>query len=79
MEDDLKKKWKTTLKKNKSQFLLYLGANLSWDWLSSLRFFSYMLARLIKLNKCQILFIPVLYTPNQSDVLLKYKHKCIQS
>jgi hypothetical protein len=36
MEDDLKKK-----KKNKnSQFLLNLGANLSWDWLSSLRFFN---------------------------------------
>jgi hypothetical protein len=35
VEDDLKKKQKKIF----SQFLLNLGANLSWDWLSSLRFF----------------------------------------
>ena len=42
MEDDLKKegKKKTTSKKIIcSWFLLNLGANLSWGWLSSLRFF----------------------------------------
>ena len=35
---------KTTLKKNKifSRFLLNLGANLSWGWLSSLRFYIVM-------------------------------------
>jgi hypothetical protein len=40
-DDDFKKirfKSKTTSKKNFSQFLLNLGANLSWGWLSSLRF-----------------------------------------
>ena len=42
-EDDLKKneKWrrpKKKLKKIFSRFLLDLGANLSWGWLSSLRF-----------------------------------------
>ena len=42
MEEDLKK-WKTTSKINKkcSRFLSILGANLSWGWLSSLRFFSH--------------------------------------
>ena len=41
MEDDLKKrrrKKEDDLKKAISQFLLNLGANLSWGWLSSLRF-----------------------------------------
>jgi hypothetical protein len=41
MEDDLKKKIKINeddIKKKLSQFLFNLGANLSWDWLSSLRF-----------------------------------------
>jgi hypothetical protein len=50
MKDDLKKtkqkttalpkKWKRRKKERKksSQFLLNLGANLSWGWLSSLRF-----------------------------------------
>jgi hypothetical protein len=42
MEDDLKKNENGRRPKNKkkifSQFLLNLGANLSWDWLSSLRF-----------------------------------------
>ena len=58
MEDDLKKKWKTTskklkmeddLKQNFSQILLNLGANLSWGWLSSLRFFLLQIA-LISFN-----------------------------
>jgi hypothetical protein len=47
MEDDLKKiKMEDDLKKIKkkifSQFLLNLGANLSWDWLSSLRFYDFI-------------------------------------
>jgi hypothetical protein len=46
MEDDLKKKMEDDLKKKmeydlKKQFLIPLKfrGNLSWDWLSSLRFF----------------------------------------
>jgi hypothetical protein len=43
VEDDLKKnkKMEDDLKKIKifSQFLINLWKNLSWDWLSSLRFF----------------------------------------
>ena len=39
MEDDLKKKEDDKKNKNFSWFLLNLGANLSWGWLSSLRFF----------------------------------------
>jgi hypothetical protein len=42
VEDDLKKKRKRKKGRrpntNNSQFLLNLGANLSWGWLSSLRF-----------------------------------------
>ena len=50
-------KMKTTSKKNEkneddlkkfkicSQFLLNLGANLSWGWLSSLRLFMYVFTR----------------------------------
>jgi hypothetical protein len=46
MEDDLKnnkngRRPQKNLKKIFSQFLLNLGANLSWDWLSSLRFYTY--------------------------------------
>jgi hypothetical protein len=40
-ENNLKKQTKNYLKKSSkicSQFLLNLGANLSWGWLSSLRF-----------------------------------------
>ena len=50
MEDDLKKKWKTTSEKkmedelkkmeeNLKNQILNLGANHSWGWLSSPRFF----------------------------------------
>ena len=37
-EDNIKKKFF-------SQFLLNLGANLSWDWLSSLRFFDFLVSK----------------------------------
>jgi hypothetical protein len=58
MEDNLKKlkKWKTTSKKKDgikrnifSQFLLDFGANLSWGWLGSLRFFK-ILSQSLNLN-----------------------------
>ena len=53
-EDDLKKKSKNEdnleQKFNFSQFLLNLGANRSWGWLSSLRFFLYNIVCVIKLS-----------------------------
>jgi hypothetical protein len=49
MEDDLNRKMETTFKTNGrrpqqkicSQFLSNLGTNVSWGWLSSLRFYEY--------------------------------------
>ena len=49
MEDDLKKirrkKGRRLQKNNFSKFLLNLGPNLSWGWLSSLRFLLYLLLK----------------------------------
>jgi hypothetical protein len=85
MEDDLKEnqKMEDDLKKNQkifSQFLINLGKNLSWDWLSSLRFLS------IYIELTYYIFCPLVCASNtwflrvflDTNCLSKYGHCCVK-